>query len=38
MLSATKFSLILWGLARLLKYAAWRHPAFRARLKERSSG
>src|SRR6266851_7525799 len=36
MLSATKFSLILWGLARLLKYAAWRHPAFRARLKERN--
>ena len=36
MLSAMKFSLILWGLARLLKYAAWRHPAFRARLKERN--
>ena len=36
MLSAMKFSLILWGLAQLLKYAAWRHPAFRARLKERN--
>ena len=31
-----KFSLILWGLAQLLKYAAWRYPAFRARLKERN--
>ena len=36
MLSAMKFSLILWGLAQLLKYAAWRYPAFRARLKERN--
>ena len=35
MLSATRFSLVLWGLAQSLKYAAWRHPAFRARLKER---
>ena len=36
MLQAMKFSLILWGLGQLLKYAAWRHPAFRARLKERN--
>ena len=36
MLSATRFSLILWGLAQSLKYAAWRHPVFRARLKERN--
>ncbi|MEA3074299.1 MAG: hypothetical protein QOD29_5745, partial [Alphaproteobacteria bacterium] len=36
MLSATRFSLILWGLAQSLKYAAWRYPAFRARLKERN--
>src|SRR2546430_10966737 len=36
MLSAVKFQIILWGLARLLKYAAWRYPAFRARLKERN--
>lgn len=34
-LSATTFSLILAGLGRLLKYKARRHPAFRARLKER---
>src|ERR1700732_2778940 len=36
MLSTTRFSLILWGLAQSLKYAAWRHPVFRARLKERN--
>src|SRR5215475_11785386 len=35
-IATVKFSAILWGLARLLKYAAWRHPAFRARLKERN--
>src|SRR5215467_4616206 len=34
MLSAMKFKIILWGMAQLLAYAAWRHPAFRARLKE----
>ena len=36
MLSAMQFPLILFGLAQLLKYTAWRHPAFRARLKERN--
>ena len=36
MLSAMKFRIILWGMAQLLWYAAWRHPAFRARLKERN--
>ena len=32
MLSAMKFRIILWGMAQLLWYVAWRHPAFRARL------
>ena len=36
MLSAMKFEIILWGMAQLLTYAAWRYPAFRARLKERN--
>src|SRR6266545_7412459 len=36
MLSAMKFKIILWGMAQLLKYAAWRYPAFRERLKERN--
>ena len=36
MLSAMKFKIILSGMAQLLAYAAWRHPAFRARLKERN--
>ena len=36
MLSAMKFQIILWGMAQLLKFARWRYPAFRARLKERS--
>src|SRR5947209_19223979 len=36
MLSAMKFRVILWGMAQLLKYAAWRYPVFRARLKERN--
>ncbi len=31
-----KLSLILFGLGRMLKYAAWRHPAFKARVKERN--
>ena len=31
-----KFSIILFGLGRLLKFTAWRYPAFRARLKERN--
>ncbi len=34
--SAIKFTLILWGLAQLLKWTAWRYPAFAARLKERN--
>ena len=32
---ALKLSLILFGLSWLLKFQAWRHPEFRARLKER---
>ncbi len=36
MLSSLRFSVILFGLAQLLKYASWRYPAFRARLKERN--
>ena len=35
MLSTLKFEIILWGMAQLLTYAAWRYPVFRARLKER---
>ena len=35
-LSATKFSVILWGLARVLNYTARKHPEFRERLKERN--
>jgi len=31
-----KFSIILYGLLLLLMYTAWRHPAFRARLKEKN--
>ena len=29
-----RFSLILYGLAWLFRFTAWRHPAFRARLRE----
>src|SRR5437763_12115769 len=36
MFAAMKLSFILFGLAQLLRYAAWRYPAFRARLKERN--
>src|SRR5262249_21105212 len=36
MLAVLKFRIILLGLAHLLKYVAWRYPAFRARLKERN--
>src|SRR5436190_16995016 len=36
MFAAMKFSFILFGLAQLLKFAAWRYPAFEARLKERN--
>ena len=36
MLSAMKFKIILWGMAQLLRYAAWRYPTFRARLNERN--
>jgi len=35
-IATMKFSVILWGLAQALKLAAWRHPAFRDRLKERN--
>src|SRR5215470_14247630 len=36
MLAVMKFRIILWGLALILKYSAWRYPAFRARLKDRN--
>ena len=36
MLSAMKFQVILWGMAQLLKFSAWRYPVFQARLKERN--
>src|SRR5215203_1575067 len=36
MLSAMKFQVILWGMAQLLKFCAWRYPVFKARLKERN--
>ena len=36
MLSAMKFQVILWGMAQLLKFSAWRYPVFKARLKERN--
>src|SRR5205823_2860894 len=36
MLLEMKFKIILWGMAQLLKYAAWRYPTFRARLNERN--
>lgn len=35
-LDTMKFSAVLFGLAQALKLAAWRHPSFRARLKERN--
>jgi hypothetical protein len=31
-----KFLLILFGLSWLLRYTAWRNPAFKARLKEKN--
>ena len=34
-LGAIKLSLILFGLSLLLKFQAWRHPAFRERLREK---
>ena len=36
MVPAMKFSVILWGLARLLNHTARKHPEFRERLKERN--
>ena len=36
MLSAMKFQIILWGMAQLLKFSAWRYPVFEAQLKERN--
>jgi trimethylamine-N-oxide reductase (cytochrome c) len=35
-IATVKFSVILWGLAQVLKFTAWRHAAFRTRLKERN--
>ena len=36
MFSQLKFAVILFGLVQLLRFAAWRHPHFTARLKERN--
>ena len=35
-LGALKLAIILFGLSLLLKFQAWRHPAFRERLKEKN--
>src|SRR5476649_1964071 len=35
-IATIKLSLILLGFSWLLKFQAWRHPEFRARLKERN--
>jgi hypothetical protein len=35
-LSTLAFSTLLYGIAIAMKYTAWRHPAFRARLKEQN--
>jgi anaerobic selenocysteine-containing dehydrogenase len=35
MISTAKFSVVLWGLAQLIRVTARRHPSFAARLKER---
>ena len=35
-LSTLAFATLLYGIALAMKYTAWRHPAFRARLKERN--
>ncbi len=35
-IATVKFSIILFALSLLLKWQAWRHPAFRDRLKERN--
>ena len=31
-----KLSVLLFGLAQLLKFTAWKHPAFRRRLREKN--
>ena len=36
MFSQAKFAVILFALPQLLRFAAWRHPHFAARLKERN--
>ena len=36
MFSTAKFALILFALPQVLKFMAWRHPHFAARLKERN--
>ena len=35
-LGTLKLSIILFGLSLLLKFQAWRHPAYRERLKEKN--
>src|SRR5882672_2633092 len=35
-LGALKLSVILFGLSLLMKFQAWRHPVYRARLKEKN--
>ena len=36
MFSQLKFAVILFGPVQLLRFAAWRYPHFKARLKERN--
>src|SRR3974390_473540 len=36
MFSELRFSIVLFGMSVMLKFAAWRYPAFAARLKERN--
>ena len=36
--ATTKFSVILWGFAQLMKLQARRHEKFRRRLRERDGG
>ena len=35
-LSTLAFSVLLWGVGLAMKFAAWRYPAYRARLKEQN--
>ena len=35
-LTSLGFSTLLWGIAVAMKFTAWRHPAYRERLKEQN--